>query len=310
MILDLNEDYSENVPYSYPGHFLFIEEDRLSQYPQYTALSHWHDDVEFIAILSGEMSYNINGRVTALHPGEGMFVNSRQFHYGFSREQKECVFLCILFHPMLLCCTSAMEQTYIAPVLSNTAFPCWPLHTAIPWENKILQALTQMYGLLGQPAFPLLIQSLSFQIWHELYTHAPKTPPAAARSTLQLSSLREMVSYIQKHHAEKISLEDIAAVGNVCKSKCCSLFRTCLGQTPVSYLIRYRLEKSIELMAATDMNITQISYEVGFSGTSYFSETFHKHFGCSPMRYRESHLHPKTKDKTVSPRSPEHPECV
>ena len=55
MILDLNEDSSENVPYSYPGYFIFIEKDCLSQYPQHTALSHWHDDVEFIAELSGEM---------------------------------------------------------------------------------------------------------------------------------------------------------------------------------------------------------------------------------------------------------------
>lgn len=299
MILDLNEDYSENVPYNYPEHFLFIEEDRLSQYPQYTALSHWHDDVEFIAVLSGEMRYNINGRIITMHPGEGVFVNSRQFHYGFSKEQKECVFLCILLHPMLLCCTSPMEQAYIGPLLSNTAFPCWPLRTTVPWEDNILQALRQMYGLLGQPAFPLLIQSLFYQIWHALYTHAPKEQTSAAKSTSQLSSVREMVRYIQGHYAEKISLEDIAAVGNVCKSKCCSLFRTYLDQTPVSYLIRYRLEKSIGLMSTTDMNITQIGYEVGFSGTSYFSETFHKHYGCSPMRYRETHLHPKPKNENT-----------
>lgn len=291
MILDLNEDHSENVPYSYPDHFLFIEKDRLSQYPQYTALSHWHDDVEFIAVLSGEMKYNINGKLVSMHPGEGVFVNSRQFHYGFSKEREECVFLCILLHPMLLCSTPSMEQDYIAPVLSNAAFPFWPLHTTIPWEENILHALTEMYSLLDQPAFPLLIQSLFCQIWHGLYTHAPKEQPTKGNSGSQLSAVREMVGYIQEHYAEKISLEDIAAVGNVCKSKCCSLFRAYLNQTPVSYLIRYRLEKSIELMAATDMNITQIGYEVGFSGTSYFSETFHKHFGCSPMRYREKTLH-------------------
>lgn len=290
MILDLNEDRSENVPYDYPEHFIFIEEDRLSQYPQYTALSHWHDDVEFIVVLSGEMDYNVNGRVVTIHKGEGIFVNSRQFHYGFSKEQKECVFICILLHPMLLCSTLSMEQEYVAPLLSNTAFSHWPLHPAVPWEDDILRELLQMYDSLDQTAFPLLINGSFCRIWQRLYAHAPKEQPPTPRSTGRLSAVRDMVGYIQEHYAEKISLDDIAAAGHVCKSKCASLFRSYLNQTPVGYLIRYRLEKSILLMASTDMNITQISYEVGFSGASYFSETFRRHFGCSPVRYREDVL--------------------
>ena len=62
MILDLNEDHSENIPYSHPEYFLFIEEDRLSQYPGYMALSHWHSEVEFVVVFFGELDYNVNGR--------------------------------------------------------------------------------------------------------------------------------------------------------------------------------------------------------------------------------------------------------
>lgn len=290
MNLDLNEDQSENIRYNYPDHFILIEKDRLSQYPQYAALSHWHDDVEFIIILSGEMKYNVNGKVTAMGKGEGIFVNSRQLHHGFSNSRKECEFICILLHPMLLCSTPSMEQEYVAPLLSNAAFSHWPLHPDIPWEGRILQALTDMHGSLKQTAFPLLAQGLFCQIWRELYVHAPKERPSFAGSVRQLSAVRDMVAYIQNHYGEKISLDDIAAVGNVCKSKCCSLFRSYLNQTPINYLIQYRLEKSIELMASTDMNITEISYEVGFSGASYFSETFRRHFGCSPIKYRKETL--------------------
>lgn len=301
MILDLNRDHSENITYSYPGHFLFIDKDRLSHYPQYTGLSHWHDDTEFIAVLSGEMDYSINGRIVHMSEGDGLFVNSRQFHYGFSKGRRECVFLCILLHPMLLCSTPSMEQDYITPVLSNAALPYQLLHEDIPWEKKILQALRQMYDALGQPAFPLLILSLFCQIWREMYIHAPQDGLQTADASGQLSIIREMVHYIQKNHAKKISLDDIAAAGNVCKSKCCSLFHRYLNQTPVNYLIRYRLDQSIGLMTSTDMNITQISYEVGFSGTSYFSETFRRHFGCSPMQYRKRALECDQKGADLTP---------
>lgn len=287
MILDLNEDHSENVPYSYPEHFLFIEEDRLSQYPGYAALSHWHSDVEFIVILSGEMNYNVNGQTVAMQKGDGVFVNSRQLHYGFSKDRRECQFLCILLHPRLLCSTLSMEQEYVAPILSNPSLGFWPLHADVDWERSILDALLQMRDSLNQPAFPLRIHSLFCQIWQELYNHVPRERHCFAKSADQLTAVRDMMEYIQKHYAEKISLDEIAAAGSVCKSKCCSLFRRYLDKTPVNYLISYRLERSIALMATTDRTISEISYEVGFSGASYFSETFRKRFGCSPVKYRE-----------------------
>ena len=40
------------------------------------------------------MSYNVNGTIVRLGEGEGIFVNARQLHYGFSEERTECDFLC------------------------------------------------------------------------------------------------------------------------------------------------------------------------------------------------------------------------
>ncbi len=290
MILDLNEDYSENIPYSHPEYFLFIEEDRLSQYPGYMALSHWHSEVEFVVVLFGELDYNVNGKVIRLQEGDGLFVNSRQLHYGFSKARRECRFLCILLHPRLLCSTLSMEQEYVAPILSNPALFCQPLHTSVDWERKILQALLRMHDCLDQPAFPLQILGLFCEIWQELYIHAPGEQTFLGKPSGQLNAVRDMVTYIQDHYAEKITLEEIAASANVCKSKCCSLFNKYLGQSPVRYLISYRLEKSVERMASTDLSISEIGYEVGFLGPSYFSETFRKQYGCSPGKYREKHF--------------------
>ena len=52
-----------------------MREALLSQYPEYRAPSHWHDDIEFICVLSGGMKYNINGEIVNLKKGEGIFVN-------------------------------------------------------------------------------------------------------------------------------------------------------------------------------------------------------------------------------------------
>ena len=67
----------------------YIKPGILSLYMDYKAVSHWHDDLEFIVILEGKMSYEINGERIEISQGEGLFINSRQLHNGFSDEKQK-----------------------------------------------------------------------------------------------------------------------------------------------------------------------------------------------------------------------------
>lgn len=99
-----------------------------------------------------------------------------------------------------------------------------------------------------------------------------------------------MIGYIQKHYAEEISLNDIAAAGIMCRSKCCALFKHTLQQTPFEYLLHYRIQKSLSLLAAGTLTITAIATTCGFNGASYYTEVFRKIIGVSPSVYRKSRL--------------------
>ena len=55
IIMELNENYSEKICYDIPQYPAYIRRGLLSQYPNYSAPNHWHDDIELIAVLSGEM---------------------------------------------------------------------------------------------------------------------------------------------------------------------------------------------------------------------------------------------------------------
>lgn len=282
----LKSDGSEVITYSYADFSAYLYRDWLSQYPNYSAVSHWHDDVEFIVIISGSMDYNINGKIVRLKPGNGIFVNSRQLHYGFSLNHEECNFICILLHPMLLCTSPILEKTYITPVLASR-LSYTILQPEIPWQKQVLQLLMEMQQNQERDQNLLVLQSLFFQIWNLLYSNLPKELPPPAKSNQQLSELKDMIGFIQTHYKDKLSLNDIAAAGKVCKSSCCARFQKYLRQTPISYLIEYRLKRSLDLMNTTDLSITEISMETGFSGVSYFTETFRKHYGCSPREYRK-----------------------
>lgn len=121
--VELNADASEKIRYNDPAYPIYHCPGRLSDYPNYTALNHWHADLEFIVVHSGSMSYNVNGEILTLNSGEGLIVNARQMHYGFSTDRTECTFLCLLLHPQLLCPLPSFKRNLIDPLIENTAAP-------------------------------------------------------------------------------------------------------------------------------------------------------------------------------------------
>ena len=280
-------DFSEIVPYNNPNFPVYVRRAFLSYYPDYTAVSHWHDDLEFILMLTGYMDYNINGEIVRMHAGEGIFVNSRQLHFGFSTAHDDCDFVCYLLHPVLLSASAYAQEHFVLPLLTNTDFPYSLLRPDIPWQKQILQDLEQLYLQKETPFFTLQSQSLFFDIFWQLSENAPVSGQKGTLQYDQLSSLNIMIGYIQKNYTEKLTLNDIADAGHVCKSTCSNLFQSKLNCSPISYLNRYRLNKSIDLLNFSSMSITKIGYEVGFSGASYFSEIFRKYFGCTPTEYRQ-----------------------
>ncbi len=62
---------------------------------------------------------------------------------------------------------------------------------------------------------------------------------------------------------------------------------TSLIDHPPTDLIRnIRLKKAAELLKEGDLNVTQVTYEVGISSLSYFAKAFKEKFGVSPSDYK------------------------
>lgn len=285
--MQLRFDKSEHVFYNKSDFPVYIRPGILSHYPNYSAESHWHDDIEFIVILSGSMDYNVNGEILTLQESEGIFVNSRQFHYGFSAKHQECTFICILLHPVLLCSTQYIEQKFVLPITTNATIPYYKFSCNYAWEKQVLDYLLEIYECRDTDTMELKAQSIFGNIWVELYTHLYTENNISSKQNHHLNSLQQMISFIQNHYKEKIGLAEICKIGNVGKTTCSTIFMKYTNQTPIEYLTDYRLRKSIDLMASTDMTLSEISYEIGFSGASYFTETFRKRFCYSPGEYRK-----------------------
>ncbi len=285
-IVDKRADGSERVKYDYDGYMAYIRRGLLSYYPNFAADSHWHDDIEFISVLSGSMDYNVNGEILHLEAGQGIIVNARQIHYGFSNEHKDCEFYCVLLHPMLLCTSQYIDRDFVSPILSDSSLPYVFLDSNMDWQREILSDIESVYLYKDKPNAPLYVQNAFYHIWILLSENILKEK-RVKRQDRNLSLLKDMLVFIQKNYADKITLGDIAKSVNVSKSTCLAIFKKYLQDTPTNYLIGYRLKRATKMLEDSDMSITEIALTVGFGGVSYFAETFRKYYGYSPSEYRK-----------------------
>ena len=92
--------------------------------------------------------------------------------------------------------------------------------------------------------------------------------------------------YIDNHYKESISLDQLARLSHFNKHYMAHSFTKQYGVSPINYLIARRIEESKRLLADTDHSLSQISGNLGFSSPSYFSQSFRKAEGMSPVEFR------------------------
>ena len=285
MNISINSDLSENVDYNNKRFPAYVKTGILSNYPNYRAACHWHDDFEFIYIYSGQMDYDVNGIIVSLSAGEGIFVNSKCLHFGFSETHNECDFLCVLLHPDLLSANEYFIDTIIHPLISDESIPFIKLQLGVTWQREILTSLNAFSDLCASNSSAISIISLFSRIIELIIENKDQTS-SAYYNTSDLNILTAMVGYVQQNYSEKISVHMLSSAGGCCKTKCNELFRNYLNTTPLMYITDYRLQKSIHMLQNTSATISEIAYSCGFSSPSYYCETFHKHYGTTPNLYK------------------------
>ncbi len=92
---------------------------------------------------------------------------------------------------------------------------------------------------------------------------------------------------IQKNLFENLKLEDLAFLTGMSLSSFKRKFSTIYGTSPTKYIVSKRLEEAQTLLNTTDISISDIAYDCGFSDLAYFSKTFKSYYNYSPSEVRK-----------------------
>lgn len=281
------DEYSEVVAYPDPALPIKTWIARSSDFPALSDVNHWHNDFELLYVLDGHMKCNINGEIVPLDKGALLFVNSRMMHFGFQDEYAECRIRCMMFHPSLLA-LSPLEES-LEKICGTSTPPYLLFHTSRLADASVIECVKSIDSAFCSqgPSRSLSLLAGVYLLCAKLIEQIASTSANHAHDSKQLQAMHRMTGFIQRNYSEKISLNDIAEAGAVCRSKCCRFFKEFLSKTPVEYLTEYRISRSADLLKHSEMSVTEIALSCGFCSSSYYAETFLKLMKCTPREYRK-----------------------
>ncbi len=101
--------------------------------------------------------------------------------------------------------------------------------------------------------------------------------------------LKGCSEYIAENIENNISLETISSAFGYTPSYFSRKFKQVYGMNLSKYLIKVKLEKSLNYLRYTDRSLVDISTTLWFSSQSHFQNVFKTYYGMTPMEYRRKY---------------------
>ena len=106
------------------------------------------------------------------------------------------------------------------------------------------------------------------------------------RRSEALRSIRIAKQYVQEHYSQSITLEDVCAATGFSVSYFSALFKKESGEGFSKYLTGVRMEHAKELLQESNLPVSEVCAQVGYSNLKHFTQTFKKYTNLSPAQYR------------------------
>lgn len=154
--------------------------------------------------------------------------------------------------------------------------------------------LEQMLGLVGYTKNLTAISdelNLTGELYHLLALLIQEFPAETSESDMVQHYVKRVLKIIHVHYGRQLKVCDIADQLNLNRSYLYKIFKEETGSSLKEYILHVKMDKSLELLANPQFNISEIARSVGFPDPLAFSKSFKKVFGTSPSRYRKELNH-------------------
>ena len=246
---------------------------------------HWHEELEVIFVAAGTLKLQIPGGEYLLQEGSLVVLNSNVLH-SLSGHPAGAL-RAMVFSPFLITggADTVFYKNYVRALLVCPDFSVWQ---AEPGTD--VKRFSAAFSAMETDAFAYeftVRENLSQLLLHcyaQLLPRLSAQKPAKSADTVRIE---QMLQYMQASYAEPITLADIAQAAGLSERECLRCFHRTIGDSPVQYLLKYRLMQGAALLRASPAaSIAEVSAACGFDSPSYFSKQFRRFYQRPPRAYR------------------------
>ena len=256
---------------------------------------HWHEEMEILVISNGCAKVATDDDEQVLLPGQGYILNQNVMHSIHSIENNPCTYYSLVFHPDFLFghTNSSMRTNFLLPMQSFSILKTMLIEEQNAWHKNMLDLLDKILSVNLTKCFgyEIITKGYLCQFWAALLNRLAQAKiPQTPNVSLNEQRVKQAMLYIRLHHAEPLTLDDIADSISVSKSECCRCFKRTIQMTPFEYLMKYRIfEASKQILNDRDNqhSMADLALSVGFNSISYFNKLFKRYLNCTPTEYRE-----------------------
>lgn len=250
----------------------------------YTPL-HYHDVLEILYPLNGDMDLLVDRKSQRLLKRTLTVIESGQIHQ-VNTHDKYSMILCIHVSRKHL-------QSYL-PDIELYRVKCDPL--GYPEEKSdaylklslLLSDLTRLY-MTDSFTYDLEADGIVLQVMSILLRDFSTltTPVAASAPYNHIDRIRTVISYVQEHYMDTVSLDEAASLLGYNKTYFCRFFKQNMGLSFLNYVNEIRLSHVYQDLMETDLPVSWIMEKNGFSNQKLFNRSFKELYGCTPSSVRK-----------------------
>lgn len=241
----------------------------------WNSIPHTHGYAELFYIVGGDGQFQIDDQLYPVTADQLVIVNPNVVHTEVSYESRPLEYMVLGIEGLELSPDNSDDGRFCILDYRNGG----DVLTCLRHIMRESQEKPNGYEIVCQAYLEILIVRL---MRSTSFTVSPVL--AQNRGSRQCAVIRR---YIDNHYKEQLNLDALAEQAHVNKYYLAHAFKKEYGVSPMHYLSRRRIEESKYLLRETDMSLSQISRVLGFSSGSYFSQSFCKAVGISPMEYRK-----------------------
>ncbi|WP_352397906.1 AraC family transcriptional regulator [[Clostridium] aminophilum] len=250
-------------------------------------LPHFHEEIEIMLCTSGEGVFFIEPNTYPLHRGQLFLISSSTLHRSVANDEYRCMVFHIL--PSVLENISSPQSDFFRDSNYSGLIATLSEEETAEMSGQIA-ALSRDFGDGFGADIRQMIALYQFLLsFHEKKSHLMLTAEDDGSihfnsGHLGTVSIHKVISYIQDHLAEPMSLQSVSSDLFMSKYYLSHNFKKATGFSVMEYVIYCRILRARSLLRA-GMNVQTVGETVGFASNEHFIRTFKKITHITPKQY-------------------------